>query len=116
MSALSVAEVLDRAADLIEPEGAWTQLGGDDDGSDGECARDAAGFPVPATDPRASCWCLFGAIERATNGHDTTIVRAFEWLTGKRSDDLVQFNDDEERTQAEVVAALRAAAEKARTA
>lgn len=30
----------------------WTQ---------GAEARDAAGKPVPATDPRAVCWCVYGA-------------------------------------------------------
>lgn len=110
-----VAELLNQAADLLEEPGAWTQLGGDEDGSDGECARNFMGQPVPSDDPEASCWCLFGAIERVSDGHDTQLVRAFEWLSGKRSHDLVVWNDEEGRTQGEVVAALRAAAEKART-
>jgi len=114
-AATTVADILTAAADLIAQPGAWTQLGGDDDGSGGECARDENGNPVSAVDSDAACWCLFGAIERVTNGHDVRIVRALEWLTAKRSDDLVGFNDAPERTQDEVVAALRAAADKART-
>ena len=115
LTAKTVASVLDSAADLIATPGAWTQFGGDDGGAGGECARSATGFPVEAVDPEAACWCLFGAIERVTRGSDARIIRALEWLTSKRSYELVAFNDAEGRAQDEVVAVLRAAAEKART-
>lgn len=39
------------AATLADPA-RWTQSAE---------ARDAAGEPVPATDPRAVCWCVYGA-------------------------------------------------------
>ncbi|UIJ43764.1 hypothetical protein LZK98_11745 [Sphingomonas cannabina] len=98
MSALSVADVLERAADLIEPEGKWTQKNGG---------------------VRGVCWCASTAIGAAhpdgialdaqrffanliSPGGGLAIVRIWCW------------NDAPERTQAEVVAKLREAAALAR--
>lgn len=98
MSALTVAEVLERAADLIEPEGRWRQKNGG---------------------VRGACWCASTAIDAAhpdgfapdaqrflanlvSPGAGLAIVRVWYW------------NDAPERTQAEVVAKLREAAALAR--
>ncbi len=106
MSGLSVAEVLDRAADLIEPEGRWTQhwfAKGDDGGE------------LPELSPLASCWCGVGAIFAAAGRSEKV---GAEFLTAAVGvDDIGDFevwNDAPERTQAEVVAKLREAAALAR--
>lgn len=58
MSALpSIADVLDAAADLIEPKGAWCD----------DFAQDKNGNPLRyGSDPDAVCWCALGAVEHAT--------------------------------------------------
>ncbi|MBO9624132.1 MAG: hypothetical protein J7500_15600 [Sphingomonas sp.] len=91
---LTVSEVLSRAADLIEPEGKWTR-----------------GVYVG---PDRNCWCVLGAIQRAGNfGHDDNRPVAFlKDLMGVAW--LHEWNDDPNRTQAEVVAKLREGAALAR--
>lgn len=102
----SVAEVLNLAADLIEPEGAWTQ---------GEYARGASGRRV-TTLRAAKCFCIIGAID-AAQGHNpgtessiniVAVVR--RTLELDHASDVADWNDDPSRTQAEVVTALRQAA------
>jgi hypothetical protein len=51
----TVSEILSAAADLIEPEGAWTK---------GQFARDKEGFYSAASGRKAVCWCALGAIKR----------------------------------------------------
>ena len=104
----SVADILARAADLIEPEGAWTQ---------GEEARDAHGEGLEdfsGTD--AVCWCAGGAIWKAARllgvVRGAPFQRYFELFLGVTG--VPEWNDAPERTQAEVVAKLREAAAKAR--
>ncbi|MBI0530887.1 DUF6197 family protein [Sphingomonas sp. TX0522] len=98
-----VADVLERAADLIAKPGAWTQ---------GNYARDAAGEGLhDGFNPAAVCWCAYGAIEKVTNegmGGDlrNAAANAIPWGPF--------WNDAPERTQAKVVAALRSAATAAR--
>lgn len=120
MSGLTVAEVLDAAADLIEPEGKWTQ-GAFSRNADG--AADADEDETTAVEP--VCWCALGALaevsgkstldsyvfalaypDRAAPGY--AALRAF--IGGEVAD----WNDAPERTQAEVVAKLREAAAAAR--
>lgn len=101
-----IADVLEKAADLIEPEGAWTQ---------GTDARDAAGHQVEPNDEAAVCWCIDGAYLRCGGKwHDA----GWKVLMGLVPEGLgpISWNDAPERTQAEVVAALREAAAKAREA
>lgn len=96
----TVSEILDAAADLIEPEGAWTQgYFGMWDGS--------------------TCFCAVGAIGRAAGFR--RIDEAENWVEANAADllgmgwfGLEDWNDRPDRTQAEVVAKLREAAEKAR--
>jgi hypothetical protein len=93
VSALSVAEVLDAAADLIEPEGAWTQ---------GEWGSDG-------------CWCLDGALMAAKGSCQTwPELEAVRNAIGPECETAIGWNDAPERTQAEVVAKLREAAAKAK--
>jgi hypothetical protein len=101
---MSIADVLERAADLIEPEGAWTQH---------EWALGANGEEDPIGP--AVCWCAWGAIYEAS-GRDWTPVanQAVQAVQAHLDAEIQQWNDAPGRTQAEVVASLREAAAKAR--
>lgn len=93
-----IADILNKAADLIEPEGAWTQ---------GRWTADDY-----------SCRCAEGAIAAAANisplnigSHPAAIALAkVLGLPNAHQGGIALWNDDLSRTQAEVVAALRAAA------
>lgn len=102
MSGEIVKNVLLAAAALIEPPGAWTQ---------GEDAVDDYGCSVHPKSASALRWCAFGAIvcvapsartRRAALGVLRHAVSGDDGVTG--------WNDAVGRTQAEVVATLRAAA------
>jgi hypothetical protein len=96
---LSVADVLDGAADLLEKPGAWTQ---------GVLARHANGNPIDPSEPNASCWCALGAITRIDDGPK---IRAASDAVGRlTTHGITYFNDMPGRTQAEVIAKLREAA------
>lgn len=109
-SATTIAEVLDRAADLIEPEGAWTQ---------NEEARDALGYPVRSISAAASCWCIVGATFSVcrdlilSSDADSFLADTLPDEVGFGAD-VAEWNDTAGRTQAEVVAKLREAAALAR--
>jgi hypothetical protein len=110
-AALLPSEVLEQAAALIEPEGAWTQ---------GEYGRDSQGFSVPNWDPRCVCRCASGAIWSAageqTPAYDSAARdQAHLYLRRSLGHGITIWNDDGRRTQPEVVAALRKAAELARS-
>jgi hypothetical protein len=98
---VSVATILRQAADLITPPGTWTQH---------YMAKSAKGNSVRAGSRSAVCWCAMGAIKRAGNGSD---YEGWSALRDHLQCAVVAFNDARGRTQAEVVAALRAAADKA---
>ncbi|WP_380778018.1 hypothetical protein [Sphingomonas sp. R86520] len=95
---LCVADVLERAADLIEPEGAWIR---------GSFVGERNGI---------ECFCAMGAIDRAAGTDqdldETVIFSTLRKVIGRQS--IVSWNDSPERTQPEVVAALRRAATLAR--
>lgn len=102
-STKSPAEVLEAAADLLENPGAWTQ---------GAHARNAAGAPMLlGSRLDAVCWCALGALDRVspTNALWDASVQALKGVVGH----IPGFNDAANRTQAEVVAALREAARQA---
>lgn len=87
------------AADLIEPEGAWYQLHGSRVNSDGSVSL-----------------CALIAIYRATDLSSVGLAASLfvrRHLGLSDSEGLAGWNDAPERTQAEVVAALRAAASEA---
>lgn len=109
---LTIARVLDKAADLIEPEGAWTQRG---------YAKTLSGEECDTTDPEAVCFCMNGAIAaelglsggKAESFMKHNHLNIYDRLRGGEWSPI-RWNDAPERTQAEVVAALREAAAKAR--
>lgn len=103
---LTIGDVLDKAADLIEPEGAWTQEA---------YGRDANGLECQVVE-EAVCFCAMGAIYKAAGKigefeHDADLIAPLALLLDEGIDD---WNDAPGRTQAEVVAKLREAAAKAR--
>lgn len=120
MTTLLPSEVLAKAADLIEPEGAWTQ--GDfwrlDDGTPWS-ALDAADriAAVP------SCYCLFGALAAVRGAlADPDWARTSDItpylsrvIRRRRVSGLAAWNDAKRRTQVQVVTALRKASELARS-
>jgi len=112
---LSVAEVLERAADLIEPEGAWAS-GTKTLEADGSEQLDYY------KEAQAASWTIVSAISVAAKRYPgrynpegaracTAALRFFQRVTGQHPYD---FNIAPERTQAEVVAKLREAAALAR--
>lgn len=104
---MTVAEVLDGAADLLEKPGAWTT---------DVCARDAEGNPTEWFQDDAICFCALGAIFRAGGGSSSVSADDFfcTFLGGNGWSKVSTWNDDANRTQAEVVAKLREAAALAR--
>lgn len=112
MTEKSVADVLSEAADLIEPEGAWTQ---------GASARDLHGQSTETLGDQARCFCVIGAISKIsgkTTWYKSSPQGFFDSLVPEHwNNDLCAaavWNDATERTQAEVVAKLREAAALAR--
>ena len=118
---MDVATVLNAAADLIEPEGAWTQ---------GEQARNRRGQRVADSAPNAVCFCASGAIWKAAqrlkvrslSGQNGFIINEAHVALSRTVNapnhamSVPDWNDAPERTQAEVVAALRQAAQRAKEA
>lgn len=108
MGDLKPSEILAKAADLIEPEGAWTQ---------GALARTANDNVIgPLCDP-AVCWCANGSLLRSGASDfvfQTAEYRFMQAATGVGEGFISDWNDAPDRTQAEVVAALRRAADLAR--
>ena len=97
-------EVLLTAADIVEK--GWTQ---------GVFATNAFGKGVPVESPEACSFCVLGALDKAAE----TGIGEMAWREAEkalfrtvRSPSLPAWNDAPERTQAEVVAALREAASK----
>jgi hypothetical protein len=97
---MGIAEQLDAAADLLEK--GWAQ-GHDAETSDGES--------VELRSVRATCFCAAAAIERKCGDSYYAGLKLLEQVVGGG---VVTWNDAPERTQAEVVAAVRKAAELAR--
>lgn len=102
-------EVLLKAAALVER--GWTQH---------EMARDRVGNKVSPISDTAVCWCALGAAKRVADGHTHPYSHARDALyahlfahpdSGDGPDPVTTWNDAPGRTQAEVVAALKAAAE-----
>jgi hypothetical protein len=95
---MNTADILERAADLIEPKGAWMQ---------GGLRR--------FHDDRPICWCAVGAIYHVAKTPDEALT--VRGALGALLDQSVpEWNDAPGRTQAEVVAKLREAAALARAA
>lgn len=98
----TVADILAAAAEIVAKPGAWTQ---------GTWARTADGRGN--AQPGLACsWCLYGAIieagrDTATEDDTRDALGVVMGITGRHP---IVWNDAPERTQAEVVAALREAA------
>ena len=105
MSALLPSQVLDAAADLIEPEGAWQQGSWFDTSSELALGGDYR------------CMCAEGAlILVGCERFSLPSQPAHKFLLAATgAEDVPDWNDAPERTQAEVVAALRKAADLARS-
>lgn len=101
---LELADVLDRAADLIAAPGTWTQ---------GALAETKIGRRIGPTENNATCWCALGAIRKA-GGYESDYNPAALSLGAYLFAPIADWNDAPERTQEEVVAMLRAAALRAR--
>lgn len=101
-----VSDILERAADLIEPEGRWIQ---------GVFARNAKGEFTGLSEFRgpAVCWCISGATCKESPEDDG--AEADVYLQRFLGAHPSEWNDAPERTQSEVVAKLREAAAKARS-
>ena len=102
---MDTAEVLNRAADLIEPQGAWTQ---------GTSCRDEHGNDLDdlddgEVDHLAVCFCASEAIYRVS-GLYYVKCPAHQFMSSLVGGHIPNWNDAPERTQAEVVAKLREAA------
>lgn len=94
-------EVLLKAAEMVER--GWCQ---------GMGARNAAGREVRPTSRAAVCWCAHGAILRsAKDGVGWLCMEHLARAIGIAPCDVTGWNDAPKRTQAEVVSALKAAAE-----
>jgi hypothetical protein len=103
MTALSISEVLSRAADLLAKDGAWS--GGGSYHSGGGCHCTALAIDHVA-----------GDIGNPDGERARKFFANFLGLAGGfvETTAIYRWNDDPERTQAEVVAKLREAAELAR--
>jgi hypothetical protein len=95
------SEILRKAADLIEPEGAWTQ---------GTSYRDAEGLAVDGGKPDVACRCMVGAVNEVAEWSWDIAAPAFKYLDRLLLADTARWNDRRERKQLEVVQALRDAA------
>lgn len=107
------SEILDAAADLIEPEGAFTK---------GAFGRDALGRKLQAAElDRAVCFCTIGAIIKAGGFHGVTdrglhATMRFHPEFGAVLWDVVTWSDRPGRKSESAVSALRRAADLARAA
>lgn len=114
MSALLPSQVLDAAADLIEPEGCWAQhaYGVDADGNL-LWSRGLSG---------AVCFCMIGAAYRASGSRSllskferSAAITLLAASIGCERYGISDFNDAPGRTQFGAVKALRKAADLARS-
>lgn len=101
----SISAILNAAADLLEKPGAWIQ---------GDWALTATGDDLylgAGPDAAAVCWCAEGAIAAVAGSRFAEAHGALQEYMGIMS--IPAWNDDPERKQEEVVAALRNAATQA---
>jgi hypothetical protein len=126
---LTTAQVLHAAADLLEPDGAWTQEGYARNADGDELEPTGRGHWSPGQlhtyDDKPVCFCSLGAIAEVAgiaegdfDQHPAVQAVAAEVLTrghadGMRSALVARWNDDRLRTKRDVVEAFRAAADKA---
>lgn len=92
-------EILLKAADILTPRGAWTQ---------GSFATDKAGLAVNVTSPKAKCFCLEGAVRKATGDNAIETAKALSLID---IHSIYDWNDAPSRRKAQVIALLRKAAQ-----
>lgn len=102
-------EVLSKVRDILSNEGRWIQEAD---------AIDDGGRVVDALDPGACKWCLLGAFKLATKDDLPTWepgVLALEGILGispqNTNETITHWNDDDDRSHAEVMALLNRAIE-----
>jgi hypothetical protein len=100
---LSIDEVLDVAADLIQVTG-WVR---------GELAQNVYGIAVHPLADDAACYCVRGAIVAVTGNLD---LSAAEWFLRDNvlNENVPAWNDNVARTADEALAALREGAQRYR--
>ena len=108
---MKASEVLEAVAELLSPEGRWTQR---------VFARNCVGLPINPESPSATCWCLQGAIQRIAGengsiGTLTTIAYAVSAQIPTKEASISVWNDRHDRTQQQVVTVAKLAAARART-
>lgn len=96
---LKPSEVLARAADLIAPRGAWLQRQ-----SVGTKRKHPCGYDD------AVCFCLFGSVATVCHRERIAYRPAWRMVESVVGSNPIGWNDSRNRTQAEVVEALRKAA------
>lgn len=112
-----LADILRRAADILEPEGAWTQ-GAFSRNADGSVDKDGHEDPDGVAE-NPVCWCVVGAISVAAGVdlfHQRYPLRgphqeAVDVLSDVLGTDPADWNDEPDRRQEEVVESLRTAAQ-----
>lgn len=109
MSNLGAIAILREARKLLSEPGSWIQY---------EDARDASGTPVPARNEDAKCFCLVGALERASydlrgkvKALDICDARAAVCIAVNLplKQTLIEWNDTQNRTADDVLNALTTA-------
>lgn len=105
---MSVAEILDKAADLIEANGHWKG-----EATPGHVSvTDEAQQAILAGAPCCTVGAIYAAAADGEFERETAAYLAFrDWLDCRGLGGMVLWNDAPERTQQEVVTALREAVE-----
>lgn len=107
-NAKEALNVLIAARKLIKPKGAWTQ---------NTYARGRTGRPVSIDSPRAVCFCAEGAVQRTAEAASLGVYKiCCEYLDAEVRLGILNFNDDIDRKQSEVVAIFTRAIAKLRAA
>lgn len=112
---MTIRDDLLAVADLLEPEGAWCQV---------HWGEDVHGHAVSARSPKACRWCIEGAIQLVSHSRDHStfnkrgralqnVIGSLVWRDYEDGQPLWPWNDRRGRTQAEVIALVRRAAESA---
>ena len=103
---MTTTKILNAAADLLDRPGAWCQEA---------YARDADGYSTHPLADKAVSWCPIGAITRVAEESDVQDYHEAQarltTTVQRRHQNISHWNDDPNRTQSEVVAMLRRAAE-----
>jgi len=97
-----ISETLDRAADLLEPKGRWTQ----------HANYRSEGGHILISGVNAASYCLVGAIDAVESG--PVGKEAISFVSARVGVAAVAWNDAPTRTQKQVVEKLRTCAKIAR--